>query len=204
MYCPNCGSELNENQKFCTNCGAMLNTPNAYFIKNKRVVVLLILALSLVLVGTSVFIITNFTNQTKYVESNELIGQENTQDIFDEPIDKYDNPIYTREQMKTGYKFADKIKKAVKNKDINALSNYLSYPININTDGSSKTIYSKDEFIALDTNKIFTERFIQAVCNKEDIFINSSGFMLGNGEIWFSYLDDNPKPKIIAINVSHY
>jgi hypothetical protein len=30
IYCPRCGKELNENNRFCTNCGAALPTPSNF------------------------------------------------------------------------------------------------------------------------------------------------------------------------------
>ncbi len=49
MNCPNCGSELKENQKFCTNCGSKISTQNINSSLQTWVVILLVIwALALI------------------------------------------------------------------------------------------------------------------------------------------------------------
>jgi len=117
--------------------------------------------------------------------------------------DEYYNPNFTREQVKKGYEFAKVVKQAVKNKDIVSFSNYIKYPVSIEIDSKEVIIKNKESFIALDTDKIFTDDFIESVCS-DNIFINYRGFMLGNGEIWFTYFNGNDEPKINAINIIDY
>lgn len=114
--------------------------------------------------------------------------------------DKYNNANFSREEMIKGYDFAEKIKLAVKNQDIETFADYIYYPLTINVNDKNIEISDKNQFLNYDYEKIFTENFIKTVCENE-IFVNYRGFMLGNGEIWFSYPNNSDTPKIYHINI---
>lgn len=88
------------------------------------------------------------------------------------------------------------------NKEV--VASFLRYPFKIYKNGAEKRSYaSKEEFLP-DYDKFFTKDVKDAVQKTEfdDLFVNSKGVMIGNGEIWMSGWDENMKPgpvKIIAI-----
>ncbi len=59
MYCPNCGNEIKENQKFCTVCGMSLDENKT--VKNKKILILSIVGAILIIIsiGTFLFIQNN-------------------------------------------------------------------------------------------------------------------------------------------------
>lgn len=130
-----------------------------------------------------------------YASLSEIQNQENE--------DKYDNVNFSREQMKIGYQFADEIKSIVKNKNINTFAELLKYPLTINKNDKNITISSKQQLINYGAEEIFTKDFIKNVC-ENDLFVNYQGFMLGNGEIWFTFFDNEKKPQIHHINIIDY
>lgn len=63
----------------------------------------------------------------------------------------------------------------------------INYPLTVNIDGDEATYSSEQELLdAYDS--VFTETIVEAVSNQEygDLFVNSEGVMIGNGEVWIS------------------
>ena len=134
------------------------------------------------------------------IEKNKVIFES---EVLLEKSDKYDSAIYSREQMIKGYEFAEQIKSAVKNKDLNFIADNINYPITINNNDENIYISDKNQLVNYNIEEFFTKDFIENVCN-DDLFVNSQGFMLGNGEIWFSFFDNVEAPKIYRINIINY
>lgn len=68
----------------------------------------------------------------------------------------------------------------------------VNYPLTANIDGEQATYASEQELLdAYDS--VFTETIVEAVSNQEygDLFVNSEGVMIGNGEVWISGICDD-------------
>ena len=63
----------------------------------------------------------------------------------------------------------------------------VSYPITVSIDGEEAT-YSSEQELLDGYDSVFTETVVEAVSNQEygDLFVNSEGVMIGNGEVWLS------------------
>ena len=98
--------------------------------------------------------------------------------------------------------FARMVKKQILDRDWTALSESILYPIQIR----SVTYESEEAFLAENWDTFWTDTFWQAIEEEDcaEMFGNSSGIMLGDGQIWFSGIKDEnadaPLLKIIAIN----
>lgn len=81
---------------------------------------------------------------------------------------------------------------AIKNNDINWLSRHITYPLRIRHRNKPLTIKGVSEF-KNNYQKIFNTVVKKAItCQQFDqLFVNSNGFMVGNGAVWFNkvYLD---------------
>lgn len=80
----------------------------------------------------------------------------------------------------------------------------VNYPITVNIDGEEATYASEQELLD-DYDTVFTETIVEAVSNQEygDLFVNSEGVMIGNGEVWISGICEdsacNSAPPRIAV-----
>lgn len=95
--------------------------------------------------------------------------------------------------------FFSDLQHAIANDDAAGLAAMVSYPISVKIDGESTSIGSEGEFVA-DFDRILTPGVKEAVeaQSYETLFANWQGVMIGDGEIWFAIVDD--EPRIIAIN----
>ena len=115
-------------------------------------------------------------------------------------IDYY--AVATDEDSETVESFAAEIRQQILDKDWNGLADNTLFPITV----AGVTYENKDAFAAADWDSILGDSFIQAIEEEscENLFCNSDGIMLGNGEVWFAeHLDDNFESlglKVIAIN----
>lgn len=63
----------------------------------------------------------------------------------------------------------------------------VNYPITVTIDGEEATYESEQEL--LDSyDSVFTESIVEAISGQDygDLFVNSEGVMIGNGEVWIS------------------
>lgn len=95
--------------------------------------------------------------------------------------------------------FFTELQQAVTNDDADALAQMVAYPISVTIDGESVDIAGESEFVT-DFDQIFTSDVKDAVTSQsyETLFANWQGVMIGDGEVWFSIVDD--APRITAIN----
>ncbi|WP_245944903.1 hypothetical protein [Pelagibacterium lacus] len=95
--------------------------------------------------------------------------------------------------------FFTELQQAVTNDDADALAQMVAYPISVTIDGESVEIAGESEFVT-DFDQIFTSDVKDAVTSQsyETLFANWQGVMIGDGEVWFSIVDD--APRITAIN----
>lgn len=90
--------------------------------------------------------------------------------------------------------FAQRIKEAVANQDIEALADLTSYPLYIGFTDGAEMPQSRDEFIALGAEKIFTPEMMDSIANADESSLSPSmaGFALsaeGRPNIIFSVVD---------------
>ena len=121
--------------------------------------------------------------------------------------DLYDNPNFSREEMKRGYETVNKIKTALKNNDIYTIAKLINkYPFSA-TDENNYVISlnNEEEFINFYQNRLFTQKFIENVCNSK-IDIDGLGFILGkeNIRLYFISYDANMNkiPTIVDIKLA--
>jgi hypothetical protein len=85
---------------------------------------------------------------------------------------------------------------AIMRGDKEAAAKYVKYPMRINFKPVKKIVRNKAEFLRY-YDKVFTKKFVSSVA--QDIphhpWVNSQGFMLGNGQVWL-----NDEGKVFAIN----
>lgn len=95
--------------------------------------------------------------------------------------------------------FFTDFKQAVAEDDGEAVAAMVSYPISVKIEGESTPIADEAEFTA-NYDAIFTPGVKDAVASQayEDLFANWQGVMVGDGQVWFSLVED--AVKIIAIN----
>jgi hypothetical protein len=104
--------------------------------------------------------------------------------------------------------FYSDFKNAVVNRDSIKIANLILYP-NTFYYGNNKTfpINDKKSFLKL-YSKIFNNKLKQLIINAKDdsLFANSSGIMLGNGQIWFNEVLIHGKwvLKIFTLNNNKY
>ena len=100
-------------------------------------------------------------------------------------------------------RFLGYLKRAIKENDKSAVSSLVSFPFKTFQKGKRVEVYSKQTFLK-HYDSIFNEKVKKAILDQtiKDLFINSKGVMIGNGELWFGkVLTDNKfQIKIIAIN----
>lgn len=81
----------------------------------------------------------------------------------------------------------------------------VNYPITVRIDGSEETYSSEDELLAA-YDDVFTDAIREAVANQDygDLFVNSEGVMIGNGQVWITGICDDSActtalPRIMTI-----
>lgn len=99
--------------------------------------------------------------------------------------------------------FADKIKEAVAAKDLEALAELTAFPVYVDIENANE-IKTRDEFIALGANVIFTEGLMNSVANAdtENMQPSMAGFSISDGgpaNIKFGVRDG-----VLAVNGINY
>lgn len=97
--------------------------------------------------------------------------------------------------------FFSKLQKAVAADDKETVASMIDYPFATRIGGKAIKIRDAKHFIA-DYDKVITSKVKAAVAKQryEDLFANWQGVMIGDGEVWFSGVDEKNTIKIIAIN----
>ena len=128
------------------------------------------------------------------------VPEETEEVVSTAEIDYYG--LFTNEDAETVESFVAEVRQQIVDRDWEGLSDNVLYPITI----ANTTYSSKEEFLAADWDSILSDEFFKAIEeeNCENLFCNSDGVMLGNGEVWISeQLDENFESyglKVIAIN----
>lgn len=110
------------------------------------------------------------------------------------------NPaIWSNEEHDAAEKAANEFVRSIKNKDMEAISKQIEYPITIfDVDGVDVTFTNQKALASTAFDKIFDEKFVSAINNSKELSSSWRGFMLGEGSnvVWF-----NPnRDKTITIN----
>lgn len=80
--------------------------------------------------------------------------------------------------------FAEQIKAAVASKDIEALADLAAYPLYVGFSEGSEDVRSKDEFIALGADRVFTDALLSSIAAADTSALSPSmaGFALSDGD----------------------
>ena len=140
---------------------------------------------------------TEYDEQIPYFQDTV---QENLPTV-DERDKKYINSLYSIDEMKQAYMFAERIKQFVNSKNITAFAELVSFPITINLNGTELKVNNEAEFVKLNTKEIFPDNFVQEICDYEDLSISSEGFMMGNNPNLLFSFNKNGLPRIYALNI---
>lgn len=100
--------------------------------------------------------------------------------------------------------FAQKVLDSINGCDFKAFSKYVSFPVTVHVNQAIQTIETKEDFLALGDEVIFTDGFVasMAVAYPNLMFCNmTDGAMLGDGQynIWIN-TDKNGELKVVSIN----
>lgn len=100
--------------------------------------------------------------------------------------------------------FAQKVLDSINACDFKAFSNYVSFPVSVHVNQAVQTIETKEDFLALGDEVIFTDDFVaaMAVTYPNLMFCNGTdGAMLGDGQynVWLN-TDEKGQLKVTAIN----
>lgn len=100
--------------------------------------------------------------------------------------------------------FAQKVLDAINGYDFEAFSNYVAFPVNVHVNQAVQLIETKEEFLELGEDVIFTDEFTtaMAVAYANIMFANGTdGVMLGDGNynVWINQNTEG-KLKVVGIN----
>jgi len=109
--------------------------------------------------------------------------------------------IYSGHSKEEIEDFAKKVIQLIQNDESQDLAEIIQYPLSVNLD--EQKIYIEDEETFLEKyNLIFNDKFKFQIKDAytKNIWGNSVGFVIGNGDIWFANDSSDGKLKIIVIN----
>lgn len=147
----------------------------------------------------------NPSNQTIPAETNE----KNKESISTEPSDIVTNTWDGYEdnfavETDTAAAYAKLIKEAVAEKDIEKLADLTSFPVYVGLSKENPVIYTREEFIAIDANLLFSEEMITSIAGADETTLKPSraGFTLHgpNGMPSITFGVQNGKLGISGIN----
>lgn len=162
------------------------------------------------LLGALILSLTLFVNgcRTSSNQPNEPEGQAPSRQeatIDSKPEEKTnkikvsENSIWSQQECDEAANLAEIVIEAVKNKDLNTLSNLISYPITITgTSNEEIHINNEEEFLCLSFDEIFTDKMCSEIIDTKELFASWRGFMLGRGEMWLAPVQN--QMKIISVN----
>ncbi len=82
-------------------------------------------------------------------------------------------------------KFLGDLKTAVLSKDVNSISKFVLFPLQVNAKSKKKIIKNQAD-LKKEFTSVFTETVLKAIANQEAerIFCRNQGAMIGDGEVW--------------------
>lgn len=98
-------------------------------------------------------------------------------------------------------RFLETLKAAVAIDDRPGVAALVAYPLKTRMGGKAVTVKDAARFVA-GYDKIMTDKVKTAIGRQTyaGLFANWQGVMIGDGEVWFSPLDNSDKVRITAIN----
>ena len=134
------------------------------------------------------------------VHSQQEAANESNPEEKSNKITVSENSVWSQQECDEAIKLAEIVVEAVKNKDLNALSKTINYPITISSAKSDEKVQinNEAEFLNLSFDEVFTDEMCSQIINTRELFASWRGFMLGRGEIWVSPV--NAQMKVISIN----
>ena len=98
-------------------------------------------------------------------------------------------------------KFFHELQKAVADDDRAKVATMIAVPIVAYT-GRRKVRFRSKLEVLKKYDLVFNQKVKQALArqNVSDLFVNSQGIMVGDGEIWFNQISGSDEFKVIAIN----
>lgn len=102
----------------------------------------------------------------------------------------------------TAAAFAQQIKEAVAAKDIEALADLTSFPVYVGFKDGGMGVETREDFVALGADKIFTAELVEAAANsaKTEFPPSMAGFTLSDGLPGITFAVVNGELKIVGIN----
>jgi hypothetical protein len=100
--------------------------------------------------------------------------------------------------------FLAQLQDAVRANDKQKIADMISYPLNVNYGTKRTRVRTKSAFLA-QYDSIFTTQIRKDVLSQsaQCLFGNDNGTMVGNGDLWFSGIDNGPV-KIYAVNINSH
>lgn len=98
---------------------------------------------------------------------------------------------YTPANDATIIRFLDSMKTAVRNNDMERFAQLIHYPCRVeHPAGAESTILDNKKQFFVNSEALLTPQVREAILNTEidKMFVNASGFRIGEGEIWFDPL----------------
>ena len=97
--------------------------------------------------------------------------------------------IWSSDEHDAAEKAATEFVTSLKNKDMEAISKQITYPITLTAvDGTDITFSTQKDFSSTAFDKIFDENFVSVISNSTELSSSWRGFMLGTGSniVWFN------------------
>lgn len=159
----------------------------------------LTLAALLVSIAAASFAVTGCGKNEKTVETAE--SQETTASETLEKSGGYEDNFAV--DSKAAAEFADKIKEAVAAKDLEALADLTAFPVYVDIENANE-IKTRDEFIALGADVIFTEGLMNSVANAdtENMQPSMAGFSVSDGGS--ANVNFGVRDGVLAVNGINY
>ncbi len=141
-------------------------------------------------------------NNFKLEDEAEAYRSEHLVDAFDN--EDSNNPYYVAgfdDPLEFEESFI-KLQHLIKEDDRASVARYVSYPLDYSSNGTEYSVANKEEFIEkYDT--IITDKVKASFSNQsiEQLFVNSYGVSVGNGEVWISMIEGaEEKYSIYRVN----
>lgn len=151
---------------------------------------------------------TTGSNETSTGETQTTMNETSTEEVQTTGNEESEEGIAADDNfsvdMKDAVAFADAIKEAVMQKDLEALADMTAFPLYVNFRDGGKLIENREALIALGTDQIFTEGLVNSVSQSDEKKLSPSeaGFILtkenGAPNIVFGLRDG--KLAVVTIN----
>lgn len=121
-------------------------------------------------------------------EDKDASKNNNASESFSIKSDR-SSEIWSSEEHNAAEKAATEFVTSLKNKDMEAISKQITYPITLTAvDGKEITFSTQKDFSSTAFDKIFDEKFVDVISSSKEISSSWRGFMLGEGSdiVWFN------------------